>query len=297
MDELINKIQQTLSLMKAGSVNEIYQGDDVVYLNRSLSGYAIAIPFNDERTYNETFVGISLSTNMLNVNNESFKVLYLFMNETGDLKKFSYIGAEFIDINNRSSLLSNPYVWVDSWREMFGDSKKKYLITDVLAELIVLKHLFKEDKSAKWLGPKDGTHDIVLDGKVVEVKSTKNKTNSYVSINNRFQINPSLNEELYFVRLEGKPYAICIDSVVDELVALGYPRNELEDSLKELGYEIGSRKRKASFNILSMTSYKVTEDTFPIISLDTLNNLTKSKNIIGFKLTIDLSSIEGKTII
>jgi hypothetical protein len=33
------------------------------------------------------------------------------MNDTGDLKKFSFIGAEFIDVNNRSSLLSNPYIY------------------------------------------------------------------------------------------------------------------------------------------------------------------------------------------
>ena len=109
---------------------------------------------------------------MLNVNDNSFKVLYLFMNDTGDLKKFSFIGAEFIDVNNRSSLLSNPYIWVDTWKEKFGDSKKKYMITDVLAELVALKYLYDEDKTARWQGPKDGTHDIVLDGRVVEVKST-----------------------------------------------------------------------------------------------------------------------------
>ena len=89
MENLIYEIQK-LALMKIGSVYPVYQGEDVVYLNRSNSGYAIAIPFNDERTFNETFVGISLSTNMLNVNDNSFKVLYLFMNDTGDLKKFSF---------------------------------------------------------------------------------------------------------------------------------------------------------------------------------------------------------------
>ncbi len=296
MENLIYEIQK-LALMKIGSVYPVYQGEDVVYLNRSNSGYAIAIPFNDERTFNETFVGISLSTNMLNVNDNSFKVLYLFMNDTGDLKKFSFIGAEFIDVNNRSSLLSNPYIWVDTWKEMFGDSKKKYMITDVLAELVALKYLYDEDKSARWQGPKDGTHDIVLDGRVVEVKSTTHKTNSYVSINSRFQINPSLNEELFFVRLEPKPYASSIDTLVEELTMMGYPQDELEESLKEMGYRKGNRTRKMSYNVLSMVSYKVDEENFPVISLDALNNSTKSKNIIGFKLTLDLSAIKGETLI
>ena len=263
MENLINEIKK-LAMMKNGSVLPIRQGNDIVYLNKSIDGYAIAIPFNDERTFNETFVGISLLTNTLNYDNKSFKVLYLFMTSLGDLDKFAYIGAEFIDVKNREELLLDPYQWVDAWKEMFGDSKKKYIITDVLAELIALREVFSNDKTAKWEGPNDGTHDIVLKDKVVEVKSTTNKTNNYVSINSRFQLNPALNEELYFIKLEPKPYALSIDSIVDELVLMGYPATELEDSLKKMGYEQGSRNRKRTYNLLSMTSYKVNEENFPI---------------------------------
>lgn len=296
MENLINEIKK-LAMMKNGSVLPIRQGNDIVYLNKSIDGYAIAIPFNDERTFNETFVGISLLTNTLNYDNKSFKVLYLFMTSLGDLDKFAYIGAEFIDVKNRERLLLDPYQWVDAWKEMFGDSKKKYIITDVLAELIALREVFSNDKTAKWEGPNDGTHDIVLKDKVVEVKSTTNKTNNYVSINSRFQLNPALNEELYFIKLEPKPYALSIDSIVDELISMGYPATELEDSLKKMGYEQGSRNRKRTYNLLSMTSYKVNEENFPIVSLESINNLTKSKNIVGFKLTVDLSTIPGKTIV
>lgn len=293
---LINEIYK-LSLMKVNMVIPIHQLEDVVYLHRSVSGYAIAIPFSDERNFDESFVGITLRTDFLNYNGESFKVLYLNMIDTGDLKKFAYIGAEFIDLNNRQSLLANPYSWVDTWKEMFGDSKKKFLITDVLAELIALKCVYEKDKSAKWLGPDDGTHDIVLENFVVEVKSTTHKTNSYVSINSRFQIDPSLNEKLYFVRLEPKPYANSIDSLVSELVSMGYSEKELENSLKEMGYRKGNRTRKMTYNVLSVTSYDVNETNFPVFKLDDLNNMTKSKNIIGFKLTLDLAAIHGTSIV
>ena len=296
MEELINEILK-LSVMKVNQVYPIKQGDDIVYLNRSVSGFAIAIPFLDERVFDENFVGITLSTNILNYNGESFKVLYLNMIDTGDLKKFSYIGAEFIDINNRASLLSNPYSWVDTWKEMFGDSKKKYMITDVLAELISLRYIYSKDKSAKWMGPKDGTHDIVYDGGVVEVKSTTHKTNSYISINSRFQIDPSANERLFLVRLEPKPYAISIDSLVHELITLGYDSNELEENLNEMGYKKGNRTRKVTYNILSINSYKVNEDNFPVIELDALNDMTNSKNIVSYKFTIDLSTIESESIL
>lgn len=90
---------------------------------------------------------------------------------------------------------------------------------------------------------------------------------------------------------------MSIDSIVDELVLMGYPATELEDSLKKMGYEQGSRNRKRTYNLLSMTSYKVNEENFPIVSLESINNLTKSKNIVGFKLTVDLSTIPGKTIV
>ena len=70
-----------------------------------------------------------------------------------------------------------------------------------------------------------------------------------------------------------------------------------EESLKEMGYRNGNRTRKMSYNILSMVSYKVNNKNFPIISLDTLNNATESRNIVGFKLTLDLSGIEGVTIV
>ena len=296
MNDLSQEILK-LSIMKANQVYPIYQGEDVVYLNRSVSGYAIAIPFKDERDFDESFVGITLSTNLLNYNNESFKVLYLNMQDTGDLEKFSYIGAEFIDIKNRNSLINNPYSWVDTWKEMFGDSKKKYIITDVLAELISLKSIYANDKSASWQGPKGGTHDIVLKNGVIEVKSTTHKTDSYVSINSAFQINPNINEKLYFVRLEPKPYATSINGVVNELVNMGYDKDELENNLKEMGYNKRNRIRKATYNVLSLTSYEVNEENFPVFSLSQLNQYTKSNNIVGYNFKIDLASKNGEVLL
>lgn len=285
-----------LSIMKPGTVMPIKQGDDVTYLCRSISGYAVAIPFDDERIINEPFVGITLLTNTLNYDSKSFKVLYLNMLDTGDLKKFAYIAAEFIDIANRESILHNPYAWVDTWNNMFGNAKKKYMISDVVAELVALKYIYKKDKTAKWVGPQDGTHDIVCDDQVVEVKSTTNKTNTYVSINSRFQIDPNINEKLFFVRLEPKPYAESIDSLVYELVNLGYCKNDLEDNLKQMGYRAGNRTRKQTFSILNINSYVVNENNFPVINIKDLNDLSSTKNIVGFKLTLDLASIPFETI-
>ncbi len=285
-----------LSIMKKGSVVPIYQGNDTTYLCRDLDGYAVAIPYNDDKILNESFVGITLSTNILNVEDKSFKVLYLYMVETGDLKKFAYIASEFIDLENRENLLHNPYSWIDAWNEMFGNSKKKYMISDVVAELAAFKEVYKLNKTAKWVGPKDGTHDIVYEGGVVEVKSTTNKKNNYVSINSQFQINPDENEKLFFVRLEPKPYAESIDTLVETLEQMGYSRSELEDNLSHMGYRAGNRTRKQTYDVLSIYSYKVDEDHFPVIALDDLNSLSSVKNIIGYKFTLDLSAVPYEVI-
>ena len=285
-----------LVLMKKGSVVPVRQGDDVTYLCRDVNGYAVAIPYNDEKVLNESFVGITLSTNMLNVEDKSFKVLYLYMVETGDIKKFAYIAAEFIDLENRENLLSNPYSWIDAWNEMFGNSKKKYMISDVLAELAAFKEMYKQEKSAKWVGPSDGIHDIVYDGGVVEVKSTTNKKNTYVSINSQFQINPDENEKLFFVRLEPKPYAESIDSLVESLTNMGYSEDELEENLSHMGYRKGNRTRKQTYDVLSIHSYKVDEDHFPVIALDDLNSLSNSKNIVGYRFILDLSDVPYEVI-
>lgn len=285
-----------LSIMKKGSVVPVCQGDDVTYLCRDFDGYAVAIPYDDDKVLNESFVGITLSTNTLNIEEKSFKVLYLYMVETGDLKKFAYIASEFIDLENRDNLLHNPYSWIDAWNEMFGNSKKKYMISDVVAELAAFKEVYKLNKTAKWVGPKDGTHDIVYESGVVEVKSTTNKKNNYVSINSQFQINPDENERLFFVRLEPKPYAESIDSLVECLVQMGYSKGELEDNLSHMGYRAGNRTRKQTYDVLSIYSYKVDEDHFPVIALDDLNSLSGVKNIIGFKFTLDLSAVPYEVI-
>ncbi len=284
--------------MNVGKIYTIKQGDDKVFLCRGINSFDIAIPFNNENEFHESFVGIKLLTSTLNIEKKKIKVVCLIMQDTGDLKKFSYIGAEFIDIKHRDELLSNLYKWVDEWKEIFGDSKKKYMITDVLAELISLKYIFSKNKTAKWEGSLSGTHDIVFDNGVIEVKSTTKKTDNYISINSAFQINHDINQEIHLVRLEHKPYAqFCIDTLVSELTSLGYNEDELENNLKEMGYIKGSRVRKRTFAVLSLNSYKVNEENFPIFSLEYLNSLTKPKNIVNYQLTLDLSSIEHESLI
>lgn len=290
-DNLIRQIKK-MPFMLNGTVYEINNEEENGYLYKSHLEYSIAIPFEYEKEVLEEFVGISLSTNYLNYANKSFKVLYLHASNTIDIEKFAYVGAHFMAKENRDVILNDPFKWVDEWKEIFGDSIKMKMIYDVIGELISLKCIFEKDKSAKWEGPNDGTHDIVTNTALYEVKSTQLKSDSKVTINSAFQLMLERKEKLYFCRLELKPYSNSINSLVNDLVLLGYDKNELEVALQKLGYRKGSRARDICYDILEVRSYNVNKRNFPVISLETINKLSPQNNILNYTLTLDLNCIE-----
>lgn len=290
-DSLIKQIKE-MPFMLNGTVYEINNDEGNGYLYKSHLEYSIAIPFEYEKEVLEEFVGISLSTNYLNYDNKSFKVLYLHASNTIDIDKFAYVGAHFLGNANRDIILNNPFKWVDEWKEIFGDSIKKKMVYDVIGELVSLKYIYQKDKTARWEGPNNGTHDIVTNTVLYEVKSTQLKSDSKVTINSAFQLMPNQKEELYFCRLELKPYSNSINSLVDDLVLLGYDKNELEVALQKLGFRKGSRVRNICYDILEVRSYDVNEENFPVISLEAINRLGHKNNILNYTLTLDLNCIE-----
>ena len=286
-----------ISLIKPNSVVKLESNNLDGYMLKNNDEYAVAIPFDYSIDIHEEFVGMALSTNYLNFDNQSIKVLYLHASINVDLDKFCYVASEFTEIKNREKIIANPRNWVDDWKNIFGDSIKNKRIYDTIGELLALKYLFSIDKSAKWMGPSSGTHDIVLDKKVVEVKSSIKKSETVVEINSRFQLQDDKKEELFFCRLEAKPYAYSINSLVNDLVNDGYPQDELEKSLFDLGYKKGSRERTITFDLLEMLSFDVNNQNFPIIKLEELNSFAPKKNILNYTLKLDLSSLDNKKLL
>lgn len=287
---LINQIKK-MPFMLNGTVLEINNEAGSGYLYKSQLEYSIAIPFEYEKDIIEEFVGISLSTNYLNYNNTSFKVLYLHARNTIDIEKFAYVGAHFLSDKNREIILNNPYNWVDEWKEIFGDSIKNKMVYDVIGELVSLKYIYQNDNTAKWEGPNNGTHDIVASTILYEVKSTQKKNDSKITINSTFQLSHNQIEKLYFCRLELKPYSNSINSLVKDLVLMGYNEIELETSLQKIGYRKGSRLRNICYDVLELRSYDVNKENFPIITLEEINKLGSQNNIINYTLTLDLNCI------
>ena len=285
-----------LSFMMPGTVKQISNECGEGYLCKGSGEYAIAIEYDFENPINEEFVGLNLSTNYLNFDSKTIKVLYLHTPDSVDLDKLSYIGAQFINKKNKNKILEDPYKWVDDWKDIFGDSKRKKRVYDVIGELLALKYIYEKDHSASWQGPAKGTHDITTKDILYEVKTTTVKNQSIVSINSAFQLSKDKKEKLILCRLEHKPFANSINSLIEELIELGYSREELESSVSELGYKKGSRYRNISYEVLNINSYDVNEKTFPLISLEQMNGFAPMKNILNYKIILDLSSIEYEII-
>lgn len=289
--ETIEKNIHNLPLLDINKTLKYKDGDMDYFISREINCYVLSIPFDyGDEIINQKFVGLTLKTVELHIGNTTCKTLSLFFKENNNFDLFVMIGKNFVCKENREKIIDNPRLRAEDWINIFGDTKKKYLVSDVIAELFVLKYLFRTNKNTIWEGPNSGTHDIVTDEEVIEVKSTTNKSLFLVNINSQFQIDFNSNEYLYFVRLEKKPFAISINSLIKDLVDLGYDEFNLRDLLNQKGYQLGHKNLDETYEILEVYKYKVNEESFPKIDLFKLNQQTKSNNIIGYTLKLDLSN-------
>ena len=280
-----------LSLIPIGKILPIGQTEDDGFLIRSSGYFGLAIPIEENIKVDDTFVGMYMKTDILNYHDKHINVLHLFVKDSADLIKFSYVGESFFAKENRKILNVNPYKWIDEWKELFGDSLKRMKVYDVIGELLSLKMVFSKDSTAKWLGPESGTYDIVTSTGCIEVKSTVKKVEKEIVIHGARQLSKNENELLYFCRLEPRPHAHTINSIAIELITLGYNEEELEELLKKVGYPKGRKERENSFDLVCVHSYCVNNDNFPIISLKDINQFGNFNNIIDYTLTLDLSTL------
>lgn len=283
-------------VLKKDTAYKFEQNDLITFLIRSNGFLYVGIPYNNKKI-SESFVGMNISSEVLNYEHQSIKCLCLIAEENVDSEKFLLVAEDFAKSKNRTSILNDPYEWIDKWRLIFGDTLSKKRVYDVLGELISLKYLYSNDKSFMWEGPKGGTHDLVASSKIVEVKSTILKKKYDVSINSSYQLSIEKDTDLFLVRLEKKPYCLTINSIVKQLVELGYSSDELENLLSGLGFKKGNRSRDESYDLLAIYSYRINDRAFPLFSLEDINNaFAPGKNIIGYNLELDLSNIDHSVI-
>ncbi len=292
----MNKIEdviKTVFLMTEDTLMPITICDLTCYLAKDKVSYSVAIPCEYKKPISESFVGLEISTSFANFENKSIPVLVLEAPYTVDIDKLVLIASDFLNVDNRKDVLNDPYVWIDKWKEIFGDSIKKKMVFDVIGEMLALKTFYGIDKSLVWVGQEKGTHDIVGKDNIYEVKSTLQKTGNIVGVHSSYQLSTDKNTYFVFVRLEKKPHSILsINSLEKDLIKLGYDSADLEKSLELNGYKVGNRSRDETYDLLSLYIYDVNNQNFPIIGLDEINNYAPYKNIIGYEFKVDLQPLE-----
>lgn len=289
---------QNIEFLKNDILLPINEGEAICYLNKTSSCYRVAVPTNFAKEIKEKFVGIEIYNTFVNLpNKEAIPVLVLQSPYTVDVKTFLLVASDFIDKENREVILNTPYEWIDKWKEIFGNSIRNKMVFDVVGEMYALLQKYKDDKTLEWVGPLSGTHDIVGENGIFEVKTTTRKTENVVGIHSSYQLSTEKNTKLLFVRLEEKPYAgLSINNLVNQLIDLGFDSNILENNLSEIGYQIGNRERDKTYDLLSFYEYEINCKNFPIISLESINKLAPKSNILGYELKIDLTPIEKEII-
>lgn len=250
--------------------------------------YGVAFNFNDVRDIKYKFVNVILESRYIGQQ----KILYLHSKSIIEVEKYAMIAECFLDPKNREYILNNPYDWCEEWKNIFGNAKKKMLVSDLIAELITYKELLKNNKNVSWGASEKTTHDFEMPDFSVEVKSTINKTNTIVSINSSYQLKGDKPIYLYFCRLEKVKFKNTINSLIKDLVNMGVDESVLEAELFNLGYQKGVKERDESFDILEIRSFDISKGVLPVIDLDKLNKFAGTNNIIAYRFELDLSGVE-----
>ena len=169
---------------------------------------------------------------------------------------------------------------------------------DALAELWTLRYLCQKGEHAEWNGPNGSTYDIDCDTYYVEVKSTTARNKRQITLSNLFQLDPPDGKSLYLVlcQFESSISGMSINSLIDELVSLGYNKNALEEKLTKLGFEKGKSARKRCYILHAATEYAVNEN-FPAIRNTSFIGGNLPEGVMSITYVVTLDGINGKNLL
>lgn len=293
---LIKEIRECFATREKGaiaikSLKEPYEG---WYINTS-EGYGVAIPCNNDEEISEYFNKCKIQNRYMTIDSQELKVLLLTCVEDEYFYEFATICAEFLDPgdngNARCALVDNPLKWWGKWKELIGNKSNDERVYNVLAEMLAYEALLKEGEKVEWLGPEAGTHDLEGEKNRYEVKSTKKKYGTTITVSSQYQMESNEKLYLYFCRLEESQIGDSINDLCERLLKLGCNKNDLEQKLSKLGLERGRSARKEKYKILEKKKYIIDED-FPKIVKESFKNNRIPDRIVQLTYTVDLEGLE-----
>lgn len=304
--EQIRKKFANLSVDNASLLNG-FESKDSSWTIRFKNSYAVGIEIDSHIKINESFANVSYYTEEFTIENEKKYLLLLSSTDESLRNEFAGICALFLELgsegSNREQLKKEPIKWWFNWKNLIGNRSVDTTIHGVLGELIVLyylkRHTHNDISIDNWTGPAGKSVDIRTKEYNYEVKTSLIKYNNIVTISGQFQLETYNKMSLIFVKLEELGVVteginiINIDSMIEKLSDLGMDAQKLSLNVSGLGFKENSEDRKKNFRILEIKDYPV-NDNFPLITLDSLSDVSNKDLILQLNYKINLSSLDCK---
>lgn len=257
--------------------------------------YGVAVPFDKEKDIYEKFANARIYSKEICIDGNIRKYLILSCFIENVRNEFATLCVQFVESRengeDRIKLLDNPIEWWGHWKELLGNSiydKKAY---SIIAEMLVLEHLYKLNKHVEWSAVKRGSHDIESDNESFEVKSTIKRYGSVITITGQHQLFSKKELYIYFCRLEESNTGLSVNDMKIKLINLGYDEAKLEVELLNQGYEMGASIRYIKYKVLEKRKYFV-DDKFPKITNDSFKGGMFPKAVVQITYSLDLDGID-----
>lgn len=265
----------------------------VAYLIKTVQWFGLAVPNVNKKEINEEFSNCSIKNKILTIDGIDGNYLILSCIDKQVERSFGTLAYDFIREENRQLVVNDPIEWWKEWRKLVGNVILNKRVYDIIAEMLVLNHLYDKEKAVKWNAISRGTHDIETKTVDYEVKSTIKRYGYQVTISSQFQLENNGELKLIFIRLEEAQVGYSINDLVKKLVLKGYSENQIEKELKTIGLEKGRSVRNDKYKVLESKEYTV-DEKFPMITPNSFVGGKIPANIEEIVYTINLSSLQSK---
>ena len=263
------------------------------------NSYGVAVKMDRKLVFSERFSTARIWTcNDSIIDDQKADFLLLTCYDVSLRNEFATICSQFVetasDGASRKRLITDPAAWWHNWKSLIGNTQSDNEVYSKLGELIVVEKLLQAGKWPKWSGIEYATHDVELDDRSYEVKSTIKRSGYEVEISSIFQMKKEGKAlDLVFFRFERSHLGRSLDDVIESIISLGYSRDKLEKVLVKAGLEKGCTARSIQYKPLEMRVCPV-DDKFPGLTLDSFVGGQLPPNITKVKYTIDLSGVPSK---
>lgn len=279
----------------------IFQIDDF-YIFKNNFEYGVAIENKYGVLIDESLANVHIKSYDLYIKGNVKKNLILLTTSLKSSRnEFASFCMHFIengeDNTIREEISKNPLHWWDKWKELIGNKIGRIEPYDIIAELITLDNISKEEDEVLWSGPDNSSIDIQTSKSYYEVKSSIQRFENEITISSQFQLSkfvPNKNTYLMYFKFEKMDGGVTINNVVRSLEKNGrIDIGKIEDQLNNKGFKKNSSSRNISYVMHEVRKF-VVDSNFPSLTEESFKDNKLPNNIKKISYIVSLEGIKSK---